>query len=110
MCQTIATGEYLYSSLSNDPDLKEIVAMFVKEMPDRTAVLLGELNAGDWEGMQRTIHQLKGAAGSYGFDSISQNAAKLESVLRNQDPEEKVRAAVTELVDLCNRARCGVPR
>jgi histidine phosphotransfer protein HptB len=106
MCQTLAASQYIYSSLGNDPELKDIVAMFVDEMPGRTAILLGELSAGNWEGVRGAAHQLKGAAGSYGFDLISQSAAKLESAIRNRRPEEQVRAAVAELLDLCNRARC----
>jgi HPt (histidine-containing phosphotransfer) domain-containing protein len=107
MCRTTATGDCIYSRLASDPTFQEIVAMFVDEMPGRTAILLGKLAARDWDGMRQTAHQLKGAAGSYGFDLITQGAAKVESALRNHEPEEQVRAAVDELVDLCNRARGG---
>ena len=109
MCQTVAIGEPIYSSLAADPDLREIVLMFVDEMPDRVATLSSELTARDWDGLRRTTHQLKGAAGSYGFASISHAAATLESALRNCEPEEQVRAAAVELVDLCNRVRCEPP-
>ena len=46
-------AEPVYSSLGADPELKEIVEMFVAEMPERVGKLLGQLDASDWEGLRR---------------------------------------------------------
>ena len=100
--------EYIYSRLATDPDLCGIVDLFVEEMPGRVAALLDQLRAADWEGLRWTAHQLKGAAGSYGFDAISPCAGKLESAVHNDEPEEQIREAVMELADLCTRARGGL--
>ena len=97
----------LYSTLDADPDLREIVEMFVEEMPDRTASLLDRANAADWEGLRRVAHQLKGAAGSYGFEPITCSAADLENAVRESRPEEKIRRMVTDLVNLCDRVQVG---
>ncbi len=99
--------EPLYSSLGDDPDLCEIVEMFVDEMPDRVTALQTQLEEADWESLRRTAHQLKGAAGSYGFDSISPCAAILENAVRDSQPEEQIRQAVDELTNLCSRATAG---
>ena len=99
----------LYSSLAGDPDLAELVEMFVEEMPGRVEILLHQLETSDWDGLKRSAHQLKGAAGSYGFDYISPCAAKLEGTIHQRDPEELIRQTVSELVELCNRARRGTP-
>ena len=101
--------EYIYSHLAADPDLRDIVDMFVEEMLDRVATLLGQLHSADWQGLQRTAHQLKGAAGSYGFDAISPAAGKVESAIHDGEPEQRIRRTVEELVDLCKQARCGTP-
>ena len=100
---------YIYSPLGNDPDFKDIVEMFVQEMPGRATTLTEELHAKDWEGLRRTVHQLKGAAGGYGFAPVSQAAAKVEIALRDGGPEEQIRAALEELLDLCSRVRIGEP-
>jgi HPt (histidine-containing phosphotransfer) domain-containing protein len=97
----------IYSTLGTDPDLREIVQMFVEEMPDRMSSLLDRLNASDWEGLRRVAHQLKGAAGSYGFEPITRLAARLEDAVRESQPEEALRRMVEELVDLCHRAKAG---
>ncbi len=99
----------LYSRLAADPDLAEIVQLFVDEMPNRISQLLDRLEAADWEGLRYTAHQLKGAAGSYGFDPISPSAATVENAIRDGLPEEQIRDATDALLELCRRARGGRP-
>ena len=106
----IADQEFVFSRLADDPDLREIVDMFAEEMPDRIATVLDQLNKADWEGLRRTAHQLKGAAGSYGFDPVSPCAGKVESALLKNEPEEQIRASVDALVEMCSRVRGGLPQ
>jgi histidine phosphotransfer protein HptB len=101
--------ECIYSRLSGDSDLRDIVEMFVEEMPGRATSLLDHLNDANWEGLRRAAHQLKGAAGSYGFDLISPCAGRVESAVRDGEPEDRIREAVLALVDLCGRVRGGQP-
>ena len=109
MSQTLRQIEPLYSRLGGDADVGEIVALFAEEMPGRVAALTGRLQSGDWDGLRRLAHQLKGAAGSYGFDAITSSAERLESALRQQQPEDQIRTAAADLVALCRRARGGTP-
>jgi histidine phosphotransfer protein HptB len=110
MSTTVGNTEPLYSTLAEDPDLSEIVDMFVDEMPDRIANLLAQLESGNWEELRRAAHQLKGAAGSYGFDAISPSAANLEDALHNGELEAKIKSATDSLVALCQRATSGTPK
>jgi HPt (histidine-containing phosphotransfer) domain-containing protein len=104
MITAVANAEPLYSTLAEDPDLREIVDMFVDEMPDRIANLLAQCESGKWEELRRAAHQLKGAAGSYGFDAISPSAADLEDALYHHKPEAEILKATESLVALCRRA------
>jgi HPt (histidine-containing phosphotransfer) domain-containing protein len=79
--------------------------MFVDEMPDRIAALTDQMAGGDMEGLRQTAHQLKGAAGSYGFEPITPCAAQLEQAIRDRESLERIREATEELVDLCSRIR-----
>lgn len=97
------------SAFGEDPDLKALVELFVAEMPDRISSLLDRVDASDWEGARRAVHQLKGAAGSYGFGPISQSAARVEEAIRASRPEQEIRRSLEELVDLCRRAKAGPP-
>jgi histidine phosphotransfer protein HptB len=100
-------SEPLYSTLSTDPDLGELVQLFVEEMPDRVAALRKQVSAADWETLRRTAHQMKGSAGSYGFDPISASAAVLEDAVRGGQDERQILEAVEALIEMCNRARAG---
>ena len=61
----------------------------------------------DHDELRRVVHQMKGAAGSYGFPQLSHAAAELESSLVEDIAEEQIRRELEDLVDLCLRARSG---
>ncbi|MDP6554248.1 MAG: Hpt domain-containing protein [Pirellulaceae bacterium] len=65
-----ARPEYatIHSPMASASVYGELVEMYVDEMPDRIAALERAFDSGDMEGLQRAAHQMKGAAGSYGFD------------------------------------------
>ena len=95
---------FVYSSLA-DPDLGELIEMFVQEMPERINALETQARSRDWQQLTRTAHQLKGDAGSYGFNVITPCAARLESAAKDGCQEEEILSALDELLDLCRRMR-----
>ena len=103
----VATAHCFYSTLATDPDLSEIVEMFVEEMPGRIRHLQQQFVTNDWDELARLAHQLKGAAGSYGFDQITPYAARLERSVRNGLPMNEVRSAHEDLCQACARVRTG---
>ena len=109
MTLSVPKTEALYSSLAGDPDLSGLVELYVDEMPDRIETLKETFESGDMELLRRTAHQLKGAAGSYGFDQLTPYAATLEASIRNDQPENEIRELLDVLVELCQKVRAGVP-
>lgn len=99
----------IYSKLAGDPVLVELIAQFVTELPVRANRLRRQLADEDWSGLARMAHQLKGAAGSYGFDAITPVAARLELEVKNGAGSKVVAETVQELTALCQRATAGVP-
>jgi histidine phosphotransfer protein HptB len=97
----------IYSVLASDPVLSELVEMYVAEMPDRIAALEQAFAAGDREIMRRAAHQMKGAAGSYGFDCLTQSAAALESAVRGDLPAAEIQRLLEDLLQQCRRIRAG---
>ncbi|MBX7168404.1 MAG: Hpt domain-containing protein [Pirellulales bacterium] len=100
--------EAFYSSLAADPDMSELVDMFVDEMPDRIASLQAQYDAANWTELGRLAHQMKGAAGSYGFNQLTPFAARLEGTVKEHKPETEIQSALSELTELCRRIRTGV--
>jgi len=101
------TSEFVFSELATDPDLAELVDLFVSEVPDRISKMVGCAKDNDWEGLRRLAHQIKGAAGSYGFGAVTPYAARLEHSLKDLQQEEIIRQQLEELLDICNRLRAG---
>ena len=99
----------IYSSLAAEPDFGELIDLFLLEIPHRIAIIESQTLGCDWQQLSRTAHQLKGAAGSYGFDGITPYAARLESAAMKGLPEAEILAAADELLDLCRRLRAGLP-
>lgn len=101
------TTAYVYSDLGDDPDLGELVELFAAEMPERVENLLRLFRETNRPELCRAVHQIKGAAGSYGFHAVTPLAARLEQSLKNDESEVKLQEELSALLDLCRRIRGG---
>ena len=99
----------VFSALASDPNLRELVELFAREMPQRIEQLWAAYQAGDHKTLQKLAHKLKGAAGSHGFHQITPFAARLETAIKNNESNRHLRRALDELVDLCSRVQPGAP-
>ena len=110
MTTSIGEPEAIYSTFGADPVLGELVELYAGEMPQRIAALEQAFSEGDRELLCRAAHQMKGAAGSYGFDSITAAAAALEGAVRDGQPPASVQRTLDRLLALCRRIRAGGPQ
>jgi CheY-like chemotaxis protein/HPt (histidine-containing phosphotransfer) domain-containing protein len=97
----------LRTKMQDDPELAELVQMFVEGLPERANALERTLDAGDLDRVAALAHQLKGTAGGYGFPSITEAAARLETSVRAKRAIDDVREQLRSVADLCNRARAA---
>lgn len=93
----------IQSSFADDPEMMELVEFFIEELDQRTASLDAAFQAHDADTLQDLAHQLKGAAGGYGFQIISDAAAKLETPLKQGQPVQELHDQVQALINICNR-------
>ncbi|WP_144975618.1 Hpt domain-containing protein [Bremerella volcania] len=101
--------QLIYSEFGNDEDLGELVEMFVEEIPNRVQSMLEAAETSNWAELGRVAHQMKGAAGSYGFGEVTAIAAVLENACRESAPAESIQRGLQELVSMCLRMRAGTP-
>ena len=99
----------LVSDLSDDPDMIEIVEMFIDELPSRATAIQEALNENDLGSLAMLVHQLKGAAGGYGFPTITDMARQLEQTAKTEQDLAKLSRQVEDLASLCHRARATRP-
>lgn len=96
-------GESLRSSRADDPRLAAVLRKFIDRLPQRVAELTALLKAENFAELQRAVHQVKGAAGGYGFPQITDQATKVESLLKQGIGLESVSRETRALVDLIRR-------
>ena len=93
------------SLYADDEDMRTLVGRFVESMSARVGVVRAAMSSDDREPLQRIAHQLKGAAGGYGFPTISTAASLVETLAG--DPtggHSALQKSVDELLRLMNGA------
>jgi HPt (histidine-containing phosphotransfer) domain-containing protein len=99
----------IYSPLGADPDFADLVEWYVAEMPERVVRLQSLFAAAAWDDLRRLAHQIKGAAGSYGFPQLTPLAGRLEHAIVCASPEAQIEADLAELLAICGAIRAGSP-
>jgi signal transduction histidine kinase/DNA-binding response OmpR family regulator len=100
-----ADGEpALVSDLVGDPEMDALVLTFLADLPYRVAALESAARAADRAGIGVVAHQLKGAAGSYGFMPITDAAARVEASAARPDDGDELHRHLGDLTALCRRA------
>ena len=87
----------IVSTLSLDPDMIELVEIFVAEVPDKVERIVSFEASQNWPELKRAAHQLKGSAGGYGFDCLAPTCQQLEQMLQ-EAPEPWQVAQLTQLL------------
>ena len=101
----------LRSEFEQDPDLRDLVMLFVQELDDRMDAIRTAFLADDLTQLQRLAHQLKGSAGGYGFGPIGDVAGELEAgLLAEQADLSLVQERMEDLATICRAAVGPKPR
>jgi PAS domain S-box-containing protein len=93
-------------ALLSKPATAKLVETFANRLPERCAAIRAAADAVDEALIKRLAHQLKGAAGGYGFSSVTDAAASLEKTLISD--AAALDTAVRTLIDACDSARQSV--
>ena len=91
------------SALAGDPDLAELLPLFVAELPQQVSRLLNLLEQRNLQELRRLVHQIKGAGGGYGFQPITDLAGAAERRILADEALEAVEEQVQSLIELMRR-------
>ena len=94
------------SEFASDPDMIEIIGQFVEHLDGFLADMTRALDNNCYEELRRLAHQLKGAGGGYGYQSLTDTARTLEDAAKDQD-REAASLAMSELNELCRAVNAG---
>lgn len=103
------TSNMIYSTFVDDPDMMEIVEMFVDEMPERIQALHDALDQNDLTMLSRLAHQMKGAAGGYGFNSVTDAARVAEEAAKANKSGAELTAPFEAMLDLMSKMSSDIP-
>jgi len=95
----------LRSQFADDPEMAELVELFLSELPNRASAIRAAARESDAGGVRMLAHRLKGSASGYGFPTIGEAAARLENIAN--DPTRAISLTteeVRDLIALCERA------
>ncbi|MDP9175979.1 MAG: PAS domain S-box protein [Planctomycetota bacterium] len=96
----IGTMGSMRSTLAGFPGMAKIIAEFVEGLPEEVRKMNDLLQRNELNALGRVAHQLRGASGGYGFDSITEPATRTEDAIK----ESKNLQTITENVNLLIRA------
>jgi len=95
----------IFSAFSHDADMTAIIAEFVAALPQRLFAIRDGFEKGAFEATCRVAHQLKGAAGGYGFPAITDAAGAVERALVMKSSTAVILREIDALASLCKRTR-----
>ena len=93
------------SEFADDPDMAGIIALFVSELPSRVAAMQSALSSGDFAQLRVLAHQLKGAAGGYGFPKLGEAAAMVDRGIGDGCDHNVIRSRLGMLAAFAARIR-----
>jgi HPt (histidine-containing phosphotransfer) domain-containing protein len=98
------------SEFAGDPEMKELIELFLTDLPVRIESLQAAHAAGNVAVLKRLAHQLRGASAGYGYPTLGFAAGAVEDGIRalgsDTAPQalSRIGEEVNALVDMCRRA------
>lgn len=103
-----ASVEPLTSDFADDPDMVEIIEMFIDGLSDRIESITTAFEDRNFTTVSGIAHQLKGAAGGYGYPSLSELAFEVEHLAKQNADDAQIEDALALLIGQCRSAIVGV--
>jgi signal transduction histidine kinase/CheY-like chemotaxis protein/HPt (histidine-containing phosphotransfer) domain-containing protein len=101
-----ASPSAIHSEYADDPDMKEIIGDFVGRLGGFVEEMAAAIANNCCEELRRLAHQLKGAGGGYGYQSLTDAARVLEHAAETEDVEA-AQLAISELNRLSRAVVAG---
>lgn len=95
----------IYSSMESDPDLLDLIVMYVEDARDFMEQLTTAFNQKAWNDLASIAHQVKGSAGSHGFQQVTEAAKQLERSCIEIRLPDQIEQELHVLLNLLGRLR-----
>jgi signal transduction histidine kinase/ActR/RegA family two-component response regulator len=92
--------------IADDPEFKKLIQEYIARLPSLIGDVAEAAEQKDWQRVRFVAHKIRGTGGGYGFQELTDTAAKLGFQLENGNFHE-VRELIGELQSLCRRITAG---
>jgi PAS domain S-box-containing protein len=91
------------SSFADNPRMTKIIPEFVAGLAGEVRKMNEFLKRKELAALQRVVHQLRGASGGYGFDSVTEPATRAEESIKAGNALESITAEINSLIEVIRR-------
>jgi len=95
------------SILVDEPEMIDLVERFVEKLPVYISKINNSYNNKCWDDFRKSIHDLKGTSGNYGFDELYKLMQDIEFELTKEN-YEGVQYSINEIDGLYERIKAGL--
>ena len=95
-----ANGQASNGPVGDPATISKLTAGFIQRLPSRVSTMQRLLVEQNFLQLQDAVHQIKGAAGGYGFQSISEVAGRAEQKIKDKVPFQEIRSEIDSLISL----------
>jgi len=92
------SGLPIKSEFAGDPDMGDLVELFLQELPGRMGAAARAWESGEMETVQRISHQLRGSSAGYGYAMLGTAAGAVEDLIRGSVPPLTARTPRLEVL------------
>ena len=87
----------------DQPGMLQIITEFVDGLPGEVQKMNDSLEKNDMSSLRQVVHQLRGAAGGYGFAPITQPATNVEKTIDASGAVESISTQIQSLIEMICR-------
>jgi len=98
-----SAGGSIKSALATQSGMMEIITEFVDGLPGEVKKMTDSLEKKDMTALRQVVHQLRGAAGGYGFAAVTQPATSVEKTIDASGTVEAITAEIKSLIEVVRR-------
>jgi HPt (histidine-containing phosphotransfer) domain-containing protein len=100
-------GDSILSKLMSKPATAKLVEKFLAGLGQRATAIQQAHASKDLPALKTLAHQLKGAAGGYGFPALTEAARKVEQDVTGSADPKQLATDVRALADLCSQIKAA---
>ena len=99
----------IYSLYQDQPIYRDLLHDFVACLEERLVLSRRALEAKSWKDLAHLMHQLRGAAATYGFPSLAEIAGTIEiDSIAPAVHEEKIAESIAAITSTCKKIEAGI--